>query len=461
MKVSAFRLFIFPPKRLAIAKGYVVKAAILGRILLTVLLVFAAAPIFAQRQQFPTPIDSTAPSTTPSPTPQPGYVQPGNPSAYPQPASPGLMPSGVPNYSQPNAASVPPALGTPGTTPGTYTPAPAATAPPLMAPGAATQTPPPAWDPYATPNGAPNTLLPQDPYFQSPSGAGVATMQKFLQHIDLDYAWFAGNGSGELGINDIQLTATFAFPMFFNSQTPILVTPGFAVHYWQGPISVLPTPPATTPSPADMPPWTNDAFLDVAWNPWVTEYLGAELSFRIGIYSDYYSVTSESLRFTGKGLAVVKLSPHLTLKAGIWYLDRVNIKMLPTGGLIWTPNADIYFNILFPDPKVAKRLTTWGNTEWWLYGRGEYGGGVWTVRRNPDIYNNAVHDGVFYPSMSHDLVDYDDIRIALGLDFKTVRHLDGYFEVGLSCSRELNYKSGLPGAYYPNNTVFIGAGMSY
>ena len=287
----------------------------------------------------------------------------------------------------------------------------------------------------------------------------MATMQKFLQHIDLNYDWFAGNGGNELGINDVNLSATFAFPLFFNSQTPLLVTPGFAAHYWAGPVSVLPKLPATQPAPADMPPQTFDAYLDAAWNPKITDYFGGELEGRIGVYSDFYSVTSDSLRFTGKGLAVIKLSPHMTLKAGVWYINRVNIKLLPAGGLVWTPNPDIYFDILFPNPKVAKRLTTWGNTEWWLYGRGEYGGGVWTIRRNPDIYNGLPPYN--YPAMSHDLVDYDDIRIAAGLEFKTLRHLNGYFEVGLSCDRQLNYESGLPSAFYPNNTVFIGAGLSY
>ena len=41
----------------------------------------------------------------------------------------------------------------------------------------------------------------------------------------------------------------------------------------------------------------------------------------------------------------------------------------------------------------------------------------------------------------------------MGFDFKTVRNRSGYFEVGLACSRQLNYQSGLPGSYYPNNTV--------
>ena len=28
-------------------------------------------------------------------------------------------------------------------------------------------------------------------------------MQRFVQHVDLDYHWFAGHGAQELGINDV------------------------------------------------------------------------------------------------------------------------------------------------------------------------------------------------------------------------------------------------------------------
>ena len=341
-----------------------------------------ALPVFAQRVQFPTPVDPSSPGST-AITPATPYAQPVGPSPYAAPTAPPLqpMPSTAPNpAASPYVGPIPGGTSAPapGAPPPTYTPSPGFAAP-AVAPGAVTQ-PPPNWDPYATPGGAPGSLLPQDPYLQCGPGISMATAQKFLQHIDLNYDWFAGHGVNELGINDVNLSATFAFPLFFNSQTPLLVTPGFAVHYWEGPVSVAAAPAAM---PADMPPQTFDGYLDAAWNPKVTEYFGGELEARIGIYSDFYSVVSNSLRLTGKGMAVIKLSPHMTLKAGIWYLNRVNVKLLPAGGLVWTPNPDIYFDILFPNPKVAKRLTTWGNTEWWLYGRGEYGGGVWTIRRNP------------------------------------------------------------------------------
>ena len=69
----------------------------------------------------------------------------------------------------------------------------------------------------------------------------------------------------------------------------------------------------------------------------------------------------------GKGLAVLTFSPSIKIKAGVWYLDRVVVKILPAGGICWTPNPDVYFDILFPNPKIGKRLTTWGNTDWWIY----------------------------------------------------------------------------------------------
>jgi hypothetical protein len=293
----------------------------------------------------------------------------------------------------------------------------------------------------------------QDPCFQSSPTINMAAVQKFVQQINLTYDWFAGNPSAtakELGINDADLNVTFAFPLF-NIQTPLLVSPGFAVHYWNGPVSVVPGPPP----PADLPPQTFDAYLDFGWNPQISDFFGAELNFRTGIYSDFTRVTADSIRFMGKGMAVMKLSPRMTLKAGVWYLDRVDVKILPAGGLVWTPNADVVFNILFPNPKIAKRLTTWGNTEWWLYASGDYGGGSWTIKRNTGFVPGPPSDGTF----TH--FDYNDIRVAVGLEFKTPRQLEGHFEVGFACDRQLVYQDLSPNAYYPNNTVYIGAGLGY
>lgn len=267
-------------------------------------------------------------------------------------------------------------------------------------------------------------------------------MTKALQEVRLDYHWFAGHGAQELGINDVELSAKFAIPFLYNSETPLLITPGFAVHYWEGPVS-------EGPNPAELPPRTYDAYLDSAWNPQLLPWLGGELSFRVGVYDDFRrKVTLDSLRFMGTGLGVVSLSPNVKLKAGVMYLDRNYIKILPSGGIVWTPNQDVYFNILFPNPKIARRLFNSGNTQWWGYLSGDYGGGAWHITRRDPITH-------------YDDFDYNDIRIAVGLEFKTFRNFSGLFEVGGALSRELRYRDLDPPAYFPHNTVYLRGGLAY
>ena len=335
--------------------------------------------------------------------------------------------------------------------PGSVSPfSPVATAPPTGSYGYALPPPSPGLDPYATPGVAPAPLFVQDPYFDyGASGIPMAAMTKFLQDIRMDYHWFAGNGQHQLGINDFDVSATFALPFLGNPNTPLLVTPGFGLQLWEGPVSVLSSPP-NDPAAADLPAQTWDGYLDTAWKPQISPAFGGDLSFRVGIYSDFNTVTTNSIRFTGTALGVISLSPSVKIKAGIWYIDRLQIKLLPAGGIVWTPNPEVEFNILFPNPKIRKKLMNFGSVEWWIYGSGDYGGGSWTIKR-------ASIPGISDPLVAgnNDAFDYDDIRVAAGLEFFTPRHLNGWFEVGGAFSRQIHYRSGLPDNFYPTNALFL------
>jgi hypothetical protein len=264
-----------------------------------------------------------------------------------------------------------------------------------------------------------------------------------LQEIYLEERWFASTTPNKFGMNDIETYATFAFPLFYNQLTPLLVTPGFAIHLWDGPVT---QPPGNL---ADLPPRVYDAYLDAAWNPQVTTWLGGELDARIGVYSDFTQVVSNSVRILGKGLAVLSFSPSFKIKAGIWYLDRLRVKLLPAGGIVWTPSNDVRFDILFPNPKFTKRLTTIGTTDWRLMLRGEYGGGNWTVKRAFGIPGEI------------DSVDYNDIRVATGLEFDRTAGVHGLLEVGVAFNREILFRSNVPPSYFPTTTVFIGGAIGY
>jgi hypothetical protein len=274
----------------------------------------------------------------------------------------------------------------------------------------------------------------------------VYGLYRLIQNVSLDYHWFSGHGSSgqELGINDIELAASVNLPLPISPQAPLTVTPGFAVHYWDGPQSV---PPVF----AEMPAHTFDAFLDFAWNPHLTPVLGAELDVLVGVFSDFRELTGDSLRLKAKGLAVLSFSPSIQVKAGIWYLDRERVKLLPAGGIVWIPNPDIRFDILFPNPRFSQRLATSNNTDWWWYVAGDYGGGVWTFKRvqGPDAGNV-------------DLVDYNDIRISVGVEFKRLASgLTGLFEVGGAFDRSLNYRSLEPASFYPPPAFFLRAGLMF
>ena len=261
-------------------------------------------------------------------------------------------------------------------------------------------------------------------YPQQPTNY-VETMQRFMDEFRLDYVWMPGDGPQELGIHDAEVSASFAIP-FFRSPSPLLVTPGFATNWFNGPSPPHFPPPGGNPV---FPPRLYEAYLDTSWNPQPTPEFGGELSFRIGVYSDFDRVTNESIRYMGKGYGVISLSPNMKVKAGIQYLDRQKIKLLPAGGLIWTPNSNTKFEILFPDPRLAWRLRQVGNMEWWFYGRGEYGGDSWTIdAANP--WTNAVGGGVIE-------TDYNDYRVAIGMEFDDHSRWDGYFEVGYAFEREI------------------------
>jgi hypothetical protein len=194
-----------------------------------------------------------------------------------------------------------------------------------------------------------------------------------------------------------------------------------------------------------MPPRVYDAYLDFTWYPQFNEMFGADLGFRTGVWTDFEHVTSDSMRFLGRGVGRVRLNPEVEVLAGIVYLDRVEIKMLPVGGVHWIPNPDWDLYLVFPNPKARRRFTNIGNSEWWWYVAGEYGGDSWTVDR----------------SSVNDRVDYNDIRVIVGLEWETQTLIHGFFEAGYVFDREIVFAdSGAP-TFYPDDTFMLRTGVDF
>ena len=128
------------------------------------------------------------------------------------------------------------------------------------------------------------------------------------------------------------------------------------------------------------------------------------------------------------------------------YLDRNRVKILPAGGIIWSPSADARLEFLFPNPRLARRLTTIQSAEIWGYIGGEYGGGAWTVHRLAGF---------------SDAFDYNDIRAFIGLESFGQHGFKASAELGYVFKRELFYRSGLPSELDLNDSLMLRVGLSY
>ncbi|QDV24863.1 hypothetical protein [Aureliella helgolandensis] len=298
--------------------------------------------------------------------------------------------------------------------------------------------PPP---PGGTIGGAPSNWNPQGTIFSSPTGS--PDFQRLFQGSRFRHTWLSGGDStDDLSINDTDLAIAMLWPNFLFSNQPLYIMPSFSLHQWSGP-----KPPAT----ADLPALAYSAFLDTGWQSDVQRIVGAELGLRVGMFTDFNTATSESLRIQGRAIGRLRITPKATLKLGVLYLDRNKTKLLPAGGLLWQPNAETRFDIFFPEPKLAHYLSTIGTVDSWWYVAGHYGGGAWTVERT---------------SGATDSIDINDIRLALGFEWGRNDQMregrrTGFFEVGYVFDRELIYKYSPADSLDLNSTLMLRAGIGY
>jgi hypothetical protein len=307
------------------------------------------------------------------------------------------------------------------------------------------------FDPYATPySSTGSSLFDSISYNGSSSYTGnsgiysgnferfvpetYAAMRRFREATRFDYTFLpGGNKSDSLGMNEVDMRMQLGIPCRFiptyGSGTGFFyVAPGANLVWWEGPVG-----------PPDMPPNGFGAFVDFGMQPQFNEIFSLNAWFRFGLFSDFKHLSSEAFRYQGRIEGMFNVSPNVQISGGVIYLDRVRNKIMPTGGIIWSPRDDLVLKLVFPNPKISKRLWNSGNAEWWGYLQGDYGGGSWSIDRIGQT-------------------DYNDIRIGVGLEFETLTRIGGYLEFGGSFARELysrNHKWAEPPSVLYLKTGFI------
>ena len=322
------------------------------------------------------------------------------------------------------------------------------------------------------PNSAPNVLFPStgglpgqtnpyqtNPYQFNPYGqpqnnwwdstganinAGTNQVIRLFQGPRFRQAWLPGGSGGgkpnSLQILDSDVSLVFAIPNFLNSTRPFYVIPSYSQHEWTGPRNG-----------SDLPGSAFSAFVDFGWETNPQQTLGFELGVRVGVFSAFDAVNTESIRYPVKALGRLRLTPTSTFRAGVFYIDRNKIKLLPAVGLLWMPNQDTRFDLFFPEPKLSHYVSTLGKSDVWWYLSGYYGGGAWTIKQT---------DG------SNDNIDLNDIRVMLGLEFGKSEQIRqgfrlGFIEGGYAFHRELIYRVRSSGNLDLADSFVLRAGFAY
>jgi len=130
--------------------------------------------------------------------------------------------------------------------------------------------------------------------------------------------------------------------------------------------------------------------------------------------------------------------PPVDLVFGVDYLDRGDIKLLPVGGLIWTGNPTMRWELVFPRPRATFQLTD----RYRFYVSGELGGGSWAIER--------VEMG---SEAGNDLATYRDLRACVGLEYVEKGGERSAFEVGYLFDRRILYSSGVGDMHLPDAAI--------
>ena len=142
----------------------------------------------------------------------------------------------------------------------------------------------------------------------------------------------------------------------------------------------------------------------------------------------------------------IRFTPNMQFKFGVSYLNRLDVKILPVGGLHWKPSSNLDLELFFPNPKLSYKLPQIGNTELSAYLSANYGGDSWTINR--------------FAGFS-DQVDLIDLRVTGGVEFVGFRGLRGFFEAGYAFDREILYRVDATESLKLGDTVIVRAGFLF
>ena len=166
----------------------------------------------------------------------------------------------------------------------------------------------------------------------------------FFQKLSFTATEIFPDGGDGLGILETELFAAFALPAP-TTDSPLVIVPTLEVQF------------PDSPAYAELPATLYATYLDLIWLPRISPRLQGILSVGAGCYSDFEG-EDDGFRLTGRAIARYDWTPdRLQLVLGVLYINRYHTKLIPAAGVVWKPTDDLTFDLVFPQAKLARRLT--------------------------------------------------------------------------------------------------------
>ncbi len=224
--------------------------------------------------------------------------------------------------------------------------------------------------------------------------------------------WVAPKNENGLGVTSLDVRGSIEFPEF----QALWFVPRAAAHFLDG------------PQVTDLPGQLYDfSFEAVAMIP-ATEHVFFQLAIAPSFFSDLQNTSNGAFRLPGRLLGFWKYSETLMFNAGVFYLDRDDLKWLPVAGIVWNYSDDLKFELMAPRPRIAWRYSHADCDEHWAYIVGEFGGGTWAVQRASGV---------------NDVATLQDYKLMLGVEHKWDTVKSWWIEAGYVFNRRVEYTSGI------------------
>lgn len=240
--------------------------------------------------------------------------------------------------------------------------------------------------------------------------------------------WIAPN-SGGLGVASLEARGSIEFPNF----QALWFVPRVAAHWLDGPTAT------------DLPAHLYDVSFETIGMLPIGERWFVQAAIAPSFFTDSQNTTQTAFRLPGRVLAFWKYSDTLTFTGGILYLDRDDVKAIPSAGLLWNPNEDWKVELAAPRPRVAWRFSHDEDSARWGYIVGEFGGGTWAIQRASGL---------------NDVATLSDYRLMAGYEQKWTSGRTWLIEAGYVFSRTLEYTSTLGDTDLPS-TALVRLGITF